>query len=88
MSAAHQARTVLVTQPDPFPSSQGCSYTDTVWRIGCTAGFSVGEPRISEPRDGVIEAVTIVTSRARARAVAIRLEGLDRRWRASAISVL
>lgn len=50
--------------------------------------FSVNEPRISEPRDGVIEAVTIVTSRARARAVAIRLEGLDRRWRASAISVL
>lgn len=50
--------------------------------------FSVSEPRISEPRDGVIEAVTIVTSRARARAVAIRLEGLDRRWRASAISVL
>ncbi len=50
--------------------------------------FSVGEPRMSEPRDGVIEAVTIVTSRARARAVAIRLEGLDRRWRASAISVL
>ena len=50
--------------------------------------FSVGEPRMSEPRDGVIEAVTIVTSRARARAVAIRIEGLDRRWRASAISVL
>lgn len=50
--------------------------------------FSVGEPRLSEPRDGIIEAVTIVTSRARARAVAIRLEGLDRRWRASAIGVL
>ena len=50
--------------------------------------FSVGEPHITEPRDGVIEAVSIVTSRARARAVAIRLEGLDRRWRASAISVL
>ncbi len=50
--------------------------------------FSVGEPRITEPRDGVVEAVVIVTSRARARAVAIRLEGLDRRWRASAITVL
>lgn len=50
--------------------------------------FSVGAPRITEPRDGVVEAVVIVTSRARARAVAIRLEGLDRRWRASAISVL
>ncbi|MBX9717761.1 MAG: 3-hydroxyacyl-CoA dehydrogenase [Microbacteriaceae bacterium] len=50
--------------------------------------FSVGTPRLSQPRDGVIEAVAIVTSRARARAVAIRLEGLDRRWRASAITVL
>ena len=50
--------------------------------------FSVGHARLTEPRDGVIEAVVIVTSRARARAVAIRLEGLDRRWRASAISVL
>ncbi|MFM2353695.1 MAG: hypothetical protein RLZZ608_1101 [Actinomycetota bacterium] len=50
--------------------------------------FSVGSPRLTEPRDGVVEAVVIVTSRARARAVAIRLEGLDRRWRASAISVL
>lgn len=50
--------------------------------------FSVGTPRLCEPRDGVVEAVTVVTSRARARAVAIRLEGLDRRWRASAISVL
>jgi len=50
--------------------------------------FSVGTPRITEPRDGVVEAVVIVTSRARARAVAIRLEGLDRRWRASAIAVL
>jgi len=50
--------------------------------------FSVGEPRITGPRDGVVEAVVIVTSRARARAVAIRLEGLDRRWRASAIAVL
>lgn len=50
--------------------------------------FSVGAPRLTEPSDGVVEAVVIVTSRARARAVAIRLEGLDRRWRASAISVL
>jgi hypothetical protein len=43
---------------------------------------------MTAPRDGVVEAVVVVTSRARARAVAIRLEGLDRRWRASAIAVL
>lgn len=43
---------------------------------------------MSEPCDGVVEAVVIVHGRARSRAVAVRLEGLDRRWRASAISVL
>jgi hypothetical protein len=42
----------------------------------------------SSPRDGIIEAVVIVSTRVRVHAVAIRLEGLDRRWRASSISVL
>jgi hypothetical protein len=50
--------------------------------------FTLGSVRICEPRDGVVEAVVIVHNRARSRAVAIRLEGLDRRWRATAISVL
>lgn len=50
--------------------------------------FSIGSISIFEPRDGVIESVIIVLGRARARAVAIRLEGLDSRWRATAINVL
>ncbi|HWH25761.1 MAG TPA: Rv3235 family protein [Pseudolysinimonas sp.] len=50
--------------------------------------FTIGTTRICEPRDGVIEAVVIVQGRARTRAVALRLEGLDRRWRATAINVL
>lgn len=50
--------------------------------------FSIGSTTISEPRDGVVEAVVIVRGRARVRAVAIRLEGLDARWRATAINVL
>lgn len=50
--------------------------------------FTISSTRIFEPRDGVIEAVVIVHGRARTRAVAIRLEGLDKRWRASAINVL
>lgn len=50
--------------------------------------FSIGSTSVCEPRDGVIEAVIIVQGRARARAVAIRLEGLDSRWRAVAINVL
>jgi hypothetical protein len=50
--------------------------------------FSIGSTTICEPRDGVIEAVVIVRGRARTRAVAVRLEGLDRRWRATAVNVL
>ncbi|WP_187432443.1 Rv3235 family protein [Agromyces mariniharenae] len=50
--------------------------------------FTVGRVRTCEPVDGVVEAVVMVHQRARSRAVAIRLEGLDQRWRASAISVL
>ncbi len=50
--------------------------------------FSLGRVIVCEPADGVIEAVVMVHQRARSRAVAIRLEGLDQRWRASAISVL
>ncbi len=50
--------------------------------------FVIGSTTLCEPRDGVVEAVVIVRGRARTRAVAIRLEGLDRRWRASAINVL
>lgn len=50
--------------------------------------FSIGSISQFEPRDGVVEAVVIVRGRARVRAVAIRLEGLDSRWRATAINVL
>jgi hypothetical protein len=50
--------------------------------------FTVGRVHTCEPVDGVVEAVVMVHQRARSRAVAIRLEGLDQRWRASAISVL
>jgi hypothetical protein len=50
--------------------------------------FGIGSVTVSEPRDGVVESVIIVRGRARTRAVAIRLEGLDGRWRATAINVL
>lgn len=50
--------------------------------------ITIGHVLITEPRDGVIEAVVLVRSKVRVRAVALRLEGLDHRWRASAINVL
>lgn len=49
---------------------------------------TIGSMRLCEPRDGVIEACLVVHSRVRVRAVAIRLEGMDKRWRATAITVL
>lgn len=57
-------------------------------RVPVRPSFSIGSTSIFEPRDGVIEAVVIVRGRARVRAVALRLEGLDSRWRATAINVL
>lgn len=50
--------------------------------------FTIGSTTLCEPRDGVVEAVVIVRGRARTRAVALRLEGMDQRWRATAINVL
>ena len=55
----------------------------------------VARPRVSvlsmtmfEPRDGVVEATILLNTNPRVRAVAIRLEGLDKRWRASVLAVL
>lgn len=44
--------------------------------------------RHSSPADGVIEAVVIVQGPARTRAVAIRIEGMDGRWRATSLALL
>jgi len=44
--------------------------------------------RYAAPADGVIESVVIVSGPARTRAVAIRLEGMDRRWRATSLALL
>ena len=57
-------------------------------RTNARPTFTIGTTTLFEPRDGIVEAVVIVHGRARVRAVALRLEGLDNRWRASAINVL
>jgi len=44
--------------------------------------------RVSTPADNVVEAVSVVEGPGRTRAIAIRLEGLDRRWRASSLAIL
>lgn len=40
------------------------------------------------PADGVVEAVVVVAGPARTRAIAVRLEGMDRRWRATSLALL
>jgi hypothetical protein len=48
----------------------------------------VGKISVFIPRPGVIEGVVIVHNIGRARAVAIRLEGYNNRWRAKSVAVL
>ncbi|MBJ7280855.1 MAG: 3-hydroxyacyl-CoA dehydrogenase [Rhodoluna sp.] len=48
----------------------------------------IGKISTFSPRDGVVEGVVIVHNRDRARAVAIRLEGYNGRWRAKSVAVL
>lgn len=50
--------------------------------------FSVRNMMNASPRDGVIESVVLLNSQRRIRAVTIRLEGINNRWRATAVSVL
>lgn len=44
--------------------------------------------RVSSPADHVVEATVTVATRIRTRAVALRLEGLDGRWRVTSLGVL
>ena len=50
--------------------------------------LSVGGMQRKDPKDGVIESVVLVKSPTRTRAVTIRLEGINHRWRATAVSVI
>lgn len=50
--------------------------------------FEIRSIRVTEPTDGKVEAVVVVAGPGRTRAVAIRLEGLDRRWRATSLAIL
>lgn len=43
---------------------------------------------LQSPNDGVIEAVVVMDVGPRVRAIAMRLDGMDRRWRATSLTVL
>ncbi len=57
-------------------------------RAQTTRTFHLSHVRVSEPREGIVEACVIVTGGKRVRAAALRLEGLDRRWRTSSFTLL
>lgn len=50
--------------------------------------FQLLSLRVTTPADGVVEAVVVVAGPARTRAVALRLEGWDGRWRATSLALL
>lgn len=50
--------------------------------------YDIRRVLVSSPADGVIEATAIVGGPARTRAVALRLEGIDRRWRVTSAALL
>ena len=57
-------------------------------RAAMRPNLVIGKISSFSPRDGVGEGVVIVHNRDRARAVAIRLEGYNGRWRAKSVAVL
>jgi hypothetical protein len=50
--------------------------------------FTMGNVVVNNPRDGIVEAAVVVHGPARVRAVALRLEGIDQRWKATSFSML
>ena len=50
--------------------------------------FTLGRTMVCAPSDGIAEVVVVIHGKARSRSIAMRLEGLDGRWRAVALHVL
>jgi hypothetical protein len=57
------------------------------WCNGGGAPLVVGAVHVCEPVDGVAEVTAVAHRSGRAHAVAARLEGLDGRWRCTALQV-
>lgn len=57
------------------------------WCTAGTAPLVVGRVHVCEPVDGVAEVATVVRRGGRAHAVAARLEGIDGRWRCTALQI-
>ena len=50
--------------------------------------FTLGKTHLFSPRDGVMEVCVLVETRNRFQTAALRIEGWDHRWRATAFAFL
>ena len=57
------------------------------WCTASTSPLLVGRVHVSEPVDGVAEVSAVARRDGRAHAVAARLEGIDGRWRCTALQI-
>ncbi len=57
------------------------------WCTGSGAPLLVGQVHVCEPVDGVAEVSAVARRNGRAHAVAARLEGIDGRWRCTALQI-
>lgn len=75
--------------PDLYTALQRRAALGQRLQPGAPAGRRavVRRVRVCLPADGVAEASAVVLDRGRVRAVAVRLEGLDGRWRVTALEV-
>ena len=57
------------------------------WCAASSSPLLVGRVHVSEPVDGVAEVSAVARRDGRAHAVAARLEGIDGRWRCTALQI-
>lgn len=81
------AQLVRWTSPDVYAGLQRRGAASAAVRPASGRRAVVRSVRLCEPADGVIEACAVVIGNGRARAVALRLEGLDGRWRMTALEI-
>ena len=74
-----------VTTPGLFASLSGGRRPR--WCAEGTAPLALGRVHVCEPVDGVAEVSVVARRAGRAHAVAARLEGLDGRWRCTALQI-
>ena len=74
-----------VTTPGLFAALSGGRRP--AWCAGGTAPLVLGRVHVCEPVDGVAEISAVAHRAGRAHAVAARLEGIDGRWRCTALQI-